>query len=328
MQLDRLKRRDIITLLGGAAAAWPLVVRAQEARSLPTIGFLGTDVSGWRPWTAAFLQRLRELGWIEGQTIAIEYRWSEGRHERDVEIAAEFVGRKVDLIVSQGLAVPTLMKATSDIPIVFAIALDPIGSGLVTNLARPGGNVTGLSRQSTDLGAKRLELLRELVPRLRRLAIMGTRMAGSEREMEEVQTAARTRGIDVTLLEIRRAEDIAPAFAALNAQAHALYVVTNAIVGANRTSIIASALDARLPTMFSTRDFVRAGGLMSYGPDITDLFRRAAELVDKILRGTKPGDIPVAQPTKFELAINLGTAKTLGLTVPRILYAYAPEVIE
>src|SRR5262249_35999578 len=166
------------------------VVRAQEARSLPTIGFLGTDVSGWRPWTAAFLQRLRELGWIEGQTIAIEYRWSEGRHERDVEIAAEFVGRKVDLIVSQGLAVPTLMKATSDIPIVFAIALDPIGSGLVTNLARPGGNVTGLSRQSTDLGAKRLELLRELVPKLRRLAIMGTRMAGSEREMEEGQTPA------------------------------------------------------------------------------------------------------------------------------------------
>ncbi len=327
MQLDQLKRREFIPLLG-CAAAWPLVVRAQEARRLPTIGFLGTDASGWRPWTAAFLQRLYELGWIEGSTIAIEYRWSEGRRERDVEIAAEFVGRKVDVIVSQGFAVPTLMQATSDIPIVFAIALDPIGSGLVTNLARPGGNVTGLSRQSTDLGAKRLELLRELVPRLRRLAIMGTRLFGSEREMDEVQTAARTFGIEVALLEIRRAEDIPAAFAALNAQADALYVVTNAVVGANRTSIITSALDARLPTMFSTREFVQAGGLMSYGPDLADLFRHAAELVDKILRGTKPGDIPVAQPTKFDLTINLRTAKALGLTVPKIFRAYPVEEIE
>jgi ABC-type uncharacterized transport system substrate-binding protein len=327
MQLDQLKRREIITLLGGAAA-WPLVVRAQEARKLPTIGFLGTDALGWSPWTAAFLQRLRELGWIEGRTIAIEYRWSEGRRERDVEIAAEFVGRKVDVIVSQGFAVRTLMQATSDIPIVFAIALDPIGSGLVTNLARPGGNVTGLSRQSTDLGPKRLELLRELVPGLRRLAIMGMRTFGSELEMGEVETAARALGIEVAPLEIRQAEDIAPAFAALKAQADALYVVTNALVGANRTSIITSALDARLPTMFSMRDFVQAGGLISYGPDVADLFRRAAELVDKILRGTKPGDIPVAQPTKFELAINLRTAKALGLTVPRILRVYATEVIE
>jgi putative ABC transport system substrate-binding protein len=327
MQLDQLKRREIITLLGGAAA-WPLVARAQEARRLRTIGFLGTDVAGWSPWTAAFLQRLGELGWIEGRTIAIEYRWSEGRRERDVEVAAEFVAQKVDVIVSQGLSVRTLMKATTDIPIVFAIALDPIGTGLVTNLARPGGNVTGLSRQSTDLGAKRLELLRELVPRLRRLAIMVTRISGSELEMEEVQTAARTLGIEVAILDIQRAEDIAPAFAALNAEADALYVVTNALVGANRTSIINSALDARLPTMFSMRDFVQAGGLMSYGPDIADLFRRAAELVDKILRGIKPGDIPVAQPTKFELAINLKTAKALGLTVPRIFSAYPAVEIE
>jgi putative ABC transport system substrate-binding protein len=275
------------------------------------------------------VQRLRELGWIEGRTIAIEYRWSQGRPERDTEIAAEFVGQKVDIIVTHGGAVPTSRQATSVIPIVFAIALDPLGAGLVTGLARPGGNVTGLSRQSTDLGTKRLEFLREIVPRLRRLAVMGTPILGSDLEMDEVQVAARTLGIEVVSREIRRAEDIAPAFVALKAQqADALYVVTNALVGANRTSIITSTLDMRLPAMFSTREFVQAGGLISYGPNLADLFRRAAELVDKILRGTKPGDIPVEQPTKFDLAINLRAAKLLGLTVPRILYTRATELIE
>jgi putative ABC transport system substrate-binding protein len=322
-----MRRREFITLLGGAAA-WPLVARAQEAGKLPTIGFLGTDAPGWSPWTAAFVQRLRELGWIEGRTIAIEYRWSQGRPERDAEIAAEFVGRKVNVIVTHGAAAPTVKQATSVIPIVFAIALDPVGSGLVTNLARPGGNVTGLSRQSTDLGPKRLQYLRELVPRLRRLGIMATPILASELERDQVQTAARTLGIEVVPLEIRRAEDIAPAFAALKAQADALYVVTNALVGANRTRIVTSALDARLPTMFSTRDLVQAGGLMSYGPNFADMFRRTAELVDKILRGTKPGDIPVEQPTKFDLVINLTTAKAIGLTIPESFLLRADEVIE
>jgi ABC-type uncharacterized transport system substrate-binding protein len=322
-----VRRRDFITLLG-IAAAWPRAARAQQAGKLPTIGFLGADASGWSPWTAAFVQRLRELGWIEGRTISIEYRWSQGRPERDAEIAAEFVGQKVDIIVTHGAAAPTVKKATSVIPIVFAIALDPVGGGLVTSLARPGGNVTGLSRQSTDLAAKRFEIMRELVPGLRRLAIMGTPTFASDLERDEVQTAARALGIDVALLGIRREEDIAPAFAALKGQTDALYVVTNAFVGANRARIIASALDARLPTMFSTRDLVRAGGLMSYGPNFADMFRRTAELVDRILRGTKPGDIPVAQPAKFELVINLKTAKALGLEVPKIVLVRADEVIE
>src|SRR5262245_42370457 len=248
-----MRRREFITLLG-SAAAWPHAARAQQAGRLPTIGLLGADASGWSAWTAAFVQRLRELGWIEGRTIVIEYRWSEGRPERDAEIAAEFVGQKVDVIVTHGAAAPTVKQATSVIPIVFAIALDPVGVGLVTSLARPGGNVTGLSRQSTDLAAKRLEIMRDLVPGLRRLAIPGAATSASDMEKDEVQTAARTLGIEVAPLEIRRAEDIAPAFAALTAQVDALYVVTNALVGANRTLIVTSALDALLPTMFSIRD--------------------------------------------------------------------------
>jgi|SRR5262245_60514150 len=326
MQLNQLKRREIIALLGGVAG-WPFVAHAQSARKLPTIGFLGADASVWAPWTAAFVQRLRELRWVDGRTVTIDYRWS-GSRERDAEVAAEFVREKVDVIVSHGGAVPALKQATPEIPIVFAIALDPIGAGLVTNLARPGGNVTGLSRQSTDLGAKRLQLLREAVPQLHRLAIMVNPIPGSELETEEVQTAAHALGTEVALLKIRRAEDIAPAFAAIKSQVDALYVVTNALIGANRTRIITSALDARLPTMFSTRDHVQAGGLMSYGPNFIEMFRRTAEYVDKILRGTKPGDMAVEQPTKFELVINRTTAKALGLKVPRILEVYATEFIE
>jgi putative tryptophan/tyrosine transport system substrate-binding protein len=323
-----LKRREVVALLGCGAGGLILVAAAQPSRKLPAIGFLGADESGWSPWTGAFVQRLAELGWSEGRTVNIEYRWSEGHRERDVEAAAEFVRQKVDVIVSHGQAIPTLKQATSDIPIVFAIALDPVGAGLVTNLARPGGNVTGLSRQSNDLGAKRLQLLREAVPQLRRLAIMAMPTSGSELEMDEVQAAARALGIEVAALKVARADDIAPAFATLENQADALYVVTNALVGANRTRIITLAREQRLPTMFSTRDLVQAGGLMSYGPSFTDMFRRAAEFVDKILRGTKPGDMAVEQPTKFELIINLGTAKALGLSLPRILTVYASELIE
>jgi len=323
-----LKRREIVALLGCGAAGLLLVARAQPSRKLPVVGFLGADAAGWSPWTAAFVQRLAELGWIDGRTVTIEYRWSDGHRERDIEVAAEFAKQKVDVILSHGAAVPTLKQATSDIPIVFAIALDPVGAGLVTNLARPGGNVTGLSRQSNDLGAKRLQLLREAVPELRRLAIMAMPTSGAELEMDEVEAAARALGIEVVPLKVARADDIAPAFATLENQAHALYVVTNALVGANRTRIIALAFEQRLPTMFGSRDLVQAGGLMSYGPSFTDMFRRAAELVDKILRGTKPGDLAVEQPTKFELVINLATARALGLTVPRILSVYASELIE
>jgi putative ABC transport system substrate-binding protein len=323
-----MKRREFITLLGGAVSAWPLGARAQQAGKPSTIGFLGTDAAAWRPWTDAFVERLRELGWIEGRTIAIEYRWAQGRPERYAEIAAEFVRLKVDVIVTNGSAAPTVRQATSVIPIIFPMGIDPVGGGLITNLARPGGNVTGLSVQQTDLAGKRLEFLREVVPRLRRLAIIfDVGFPQAELEMGEVQATARTLGIEVAPLEIRPAEDIASVFEA-QARVDALYVVVNALVVANRTRIITLALGARLPTIFNTREFVHAGGLMSYGPNYPDLFRRTAELVDKILRGTKPGDIPVEQPTKFEFVLNLTTAKALGLMIPESFLLRADEVIE
>jgi putative tryptophan/tyrosine transport system substrate-binding protein len=323
-----MRRREFINLFVSAAATWPLVVRAQPGK-LPTIGFLGADVAGWRPWTDAFVARLRELGWIEGRTVAIEYRWDEGRAGRDAEIAAEFARLKVDVIVANGTAAAKLKEATAAIPIVFPLAPDPVGGGLVASLARPGGNVTGLSIEATDLASKRLELLREVVPGLRRLAI--TFDAGYPQavlEMGKVQDAARALGLEAALLEIRRAEDIAPAFEALKVRADALYVVVNALINANHTRIITLALGARLPTIFGAREYAQAGTLMSYGPNYPDLFRRAAEMVDKILRGTKPGDIPVEQPTKFELVFNLKTARALGITVPETLLVAADEVIE
>ena len=324
-----MRRREFLGMLG-AGAAWPLTARAQQAGKLPTIGFLGTvSASAWRPWTAAFVQRLRALGWIEGRTVAIEYRWAEGRTERYAEIAAEFVRLKVDIIVTSGSAVLAARQATSVIPIVFAVANDPLGSGLVASLSRPGGNVTGLSAQQSDLVSKRLELLREVVPGFRQLGIMANvGYPAAVLEMDEVQGTARTFGFEVAKLEIRRPEDIAPAFEALKGRAEALYVCSDPFVNANRIRINTLALVARLPTSYAHRAYVDAGGLMSYGPNFADLFRRSAELVDKVLRGTKPADIPVEQPTKFELVINLKTAKTLGLDVPSMLLARADEVIE
>jgi putative ABC transport system substrate-binding protein len=325
-----MKRREFIALLGAGVALFrPFTARAQPAGKLPTIGFLGTDASNWRPWTDAFVERLRELGWIEGRTIAIEYRWAEGRPERYVEIAAEFVRLKVDVAVTNAGGGFAMKQATPVIPIVFALAIDPIGGGLVTNLAHPGGNVTGVSLETADTAGKRLQLLHEVVPHLRRLAIMfDAGFAQAVLELGEVEAAARKLGLEVALLEIRRADDIAPAFAALKPRADALYIVVDALVTANRTRIITLALDARLPTTFNERSFVQAGGLMAYGANFVDQFRRAAELVDKILHGTKSGDIPVEQPTKFDLAINLTTAKVLGLSIPQTLLATADEVIE
>jgi len=324
-----MRRRELITLLGGAAASWSLAARAQQAGKLPTIGFLGADASAFSPWTAAFVARLGELGWIEGKTIAIEYRWSQGRSERYAEIAAEFVRLKVDAIVTVGSAVPIVRQATTVIPIVFAVGIDPVGSGLVASLAQPGGNVTGLSIQANELAGKRLEFARELIPQLHRLAIMfNVGNAQPVLEMGETQAAARMLGLEVVPLVIQRAEDIAPAFQTLKTRADALYVAVDQLIVANRTSILTSALGVRLPTIFSTRDFVKVGALMSYGPSYTERFGRAADYVDKILRGAKPGDLPVEQPTKFELVINLTTAKALGLDVPHSLLARADEVIE
>jgi putative tryptophan/tyrosine transport system substrate-binding protein len=325
-----MKRREFITLLGGAAA-WPLAARAQQTQKLPTIGFLGSSTaSAESQRVAAFVQRLRELGWIEGRTVAIEVRWGEGRNERYADIAAEFVRLKVDVIVTQGTAtVIAARQATSVIPIVFAGAADPVGNDLVASLARPGGNVTGLSNQGTDLAAKRLELLREIVPAFGRVAIIGN--VGNPAivlEMREVQAAARMLGLEVAILEIRRAEDIASAFPALQVRADALYVAADPLLGTNRIRINTLALGARLPTMHDFREYVEAGGLMSYGPNLVDVFRRSADFVDKILRGTKPGDIPVEQPTKFDLVINLATAKALRLAIPESFLVRADEVIE
>jgi putative ABC transport system substrate-binding protein len=326
----QFRRREFITLLGGAAAVWPLGARAQQRAKLPTIGFLGAaSPAAWATWVAAFEQRLRELGWTEGRTVEIEYSWAEGRPERYAEIASEFVRRKVDVIVTVGSAVPALKQATSAIPIVFAISANPVGAGFVDSLARPGGNVTGLSNQSPDIAGKRLEFLREIVPSLRRLAIMfNVEALASVAEMSEVHAAARTLGLDVEALEIRRAEDIAPAFEALKSGAQALYVCGDALAIANHARINTLALGARLPTIYNSRSYLEAGGLMSYGSNYSDLFRRAADYVDKILRGMKPADIPVEQPTKFDLVINLITAKALGITVPPTLLARADEVIE
>jgi putative ABC transport system substrate-binding protein len=324
-----MRRREFITVLGGAAA-WPLAARAQQAGRLPTIGYLGTAApSAWAPWTAAFVQRLRELGWIEGRTVAIQYRWAEGRSERLAEIAAELVRLKVDVIVTGGNAAVAATQASSVVPIVFALADDPVGMGLITSLARPGGNVTGLSMQAADLAGKRLELLGEVVPGLRRLAIMANvDYPTAVLEMGGVRAAAGRLGLDVAAVEIRRAEDIAPAFEALKSRAQALYVVGDALVMTHRVRINTLALAARLPTIYSFREYVEGGGLMSYGPNLPNLFRRAADYVDKILRGAKPGDIPVEQATKYDLVFNLTTAKALGLTIPESFLLRADEVIE
>jgi len=325
-----MRRREFLGVLGGAAA-WPVAAWAQQPGKLPTVGLLGPATPAIQSqWTAAFAQRLRELGWIEGRTVAIEVRWAEGRTERFAEIASEFVRLKVDVIATGGTGAPLAAKqATSTIPIVFAVAADPVGTGLVASLARPGGNVTGLSTQQADLAGKRLELLREVVPGLRRLAIMANvGISASVLEMREVQTAAGTLGLEAATVEIRRVENIAPAFEALKGRAEALYLIGDPLMFTNRARIHTLAMGARLPTAHGLREYVEAGGLMSYGPNFPDLFRRAADFADKILRGAKPADIPVEQPTKFDLVVSLITATALGLTLPPTLLARADEVIE
>jgi putative ABC transport system substrate-binding protein len=325
-----MKRREFITLIGGAAASVPLAARAQQAGNIPTIGFMSVSTpAAWSHFVVAFEQRLRELGWINGRTVAIEYRWAEGRTERFVEISAEFVRLKVDLILTGGSAVLAAKRATSTIPIVFALANDPLGAGLVASLSRPGGNVTGLSLQGPDIGSKRLGLMREAIPGLHRLAIIANPASPqAASELNEALTAARTLGLEPIGLEIRRAEDFAPAIEGLKGRADALYACADALISANASRINTLAQAARLPTMFYAREYIEGGGFMSYGPDVPELFRRAAEFTDRILKGAKPGDIPVEQPTTLELIVNLKTARSLGLTVPPTLLARADEVIE
>ena len=324
-----MNRRTFITLVGGAAA-WPLAARAQQAPRL-VIGLLGSGTAAAQSeWTAALLQRLRELGWSEGRNLIIEYRWGEGRTERFSEIAAEFVQRKVTIILTHNTP-PTLAakQATSSIPIVFATAGDPIGAGIVASLARPGGNITGLSSQSPDAAGKKLELFRQVVPGLHRLATLAdVDNPYAALDLRQLNEAARTLGIEVLSFEIRRSEELDSVFDAVKRRTDALYVLPVPLSFANRTRINTLALSARLPTLYGVREYVEAGGLMSYGPNWPSMWRRAADLVDKILRGAKPAEIPVEQPMEFDLAINLTTAKALGLSVPDKLLALANAVIE
>jgi putative tryptophan/tyrosine transport system substrate-binding protein len=327
--IARLRRREFITLLG-AAASCPPTARAQQASKLPTIGFMGSETSSVSAArVTAFVQRLRELGWIENRTVTIEYRFGEGRAERYAEIAAEFIRLKVDIIVtSSTAAVMAAKQATAVIPIVFAQSADPIGSGLVVRLARPGGNVTGLTNQQPDTDRKRLALLHEAVPDLSRVAFMGNiDNAFVLKEMREVQAAASMLGLEFTAVEIRRAQDIAPALDALR-QRDGLYLAGEALTDRNRLRINILAIAKRMPTIWTEQECAEAGGLMSYGSNFSAQFRRAGELVDKILRGAKAGDIPVEQPVKFVLVINLIVAKALGLEVPQALVTRADEVIE
>lgn len=329
-----VRRRDVVALLSGAALApivSPLSALAQQRGKLPTIGFLGaTTPTVWSAFVSAFLQRLRELGWVDGRNMMIEYRWAEGREERYAEFAAELVRLKVDVIVTSGTApVLAVKSATTEIPIVFAAAGDPVGTGIVPSLARPGGNVTGLSNQQTDLAGYRLDLLREVVPNLRRLAAMGNiETPNVMLEMNAVQGAAKKLGLEVVTLQIKSTNDIVPAIESIKGHVDALYVCTDPLLTTHRVRINTFAISEKLPTIYAFREYVQSGGLMSYGPNFPDLFRRSADYVDKILRGVKPADIPVEQPLKFDLIINLTTAKALGLTIPEAFLLRANQVIE
>jgi ABC-type uncharacterized transport system substrate-binding protein len=325
-----MRRREFITLLGGLAA-WPLTVRAQQPSKLATIGFLGANTAELQSkWTTAFVERLRELGWVEGRNISIEYRWADGRFDRSPEFITEFVRLKADVIVTHATAnVLAAKRGTSTVPIVFTSVADPVGNNLVTSLARPGGNITGLSAVIPDIVGKRLEMLREIIPGLRRLAILFNSSAQNVvLEVQEVQAMAGALGFETVTAKVRTTDDIWSTVEALKARSDALYVQGDPLFTTNRVRFNTLALQARLPTIHSTREQVEAGGLISYGTNISDLFRRAGDYVDKVLRGASPGEIPIEQPTKFDLIVNLKTAKALGLHLPPTLLARADEVIE
>ena len=334
MQFDQLKRRDFITLLGGAVAAWPLTVHAQQGERMRRIGVLiGTlendPEASLR--VGEFRQALAKLGWSEGRNVSMDIRFVRDSSVDQAQVPAKgLIALQPDVILAQSTpVVAALQRETRAIPIVFTAVADPIGSGFVASIPRPGGNVTGSSIQATDLAGKRVGLLREAVPGLRSLAIMANSDSPAPVvEMREAQATARALGLEVVISEIRHPEDIAPAIEALKGRTDALYVVTEPLVNASRIRISTLALGAQLPTMHGTRDYIEAGSLMSYGANYPDMFWRAADYVDKILRGAKPADLPVEQPTKFDLVINLTTAKALGLDVPATLLTRADEVLE
>jgi putative tryptophan/tyrosine transport system substrate-binding protein len=323
-------RRKFIAALGGTTVAWPLAARALQSGKLPIIGFLGAgSPKAWKDYIAAFDKRLQELGWIDGQTVTLDIRWAEGRNDRYFEIAAEFVRLPVDVIVTPGSAGVAMKQATSTIPIVLSVASDPVSSGLVGSLSRPGGNVTGISLQADELAGKRISFLRQAAPDVHEIGILvNPTIPAAMLELANAETAARAIGLAAVRLEVRNAEEIAPAIEGIKGTGVALYGCIDGLINSNQKKINTLALAALMPTLYSEKAFVESGGLISYGANIPALFSRAAELVDKILKGTKPAEIPVEQPTQFELVINIKTAKALGLTVPPALLAIADDVIE
>jgi ABC-type uncharacterized transport system substrate-binding protein len=326
-----IRKAGVLLILLVVLLAVAVVADAQQAAKTPRIGYLGgPSLSSMSARTEAFRQGLRELGYVEGKNIVMEYRYAEGKLDRLPALAAELVRLKVDVIVTGG-PTPTraAKEATSTIPIVMAQSTDPVGSGFVARLARPGGNITGLSTLSPEISGKRLELLKEIVPKLSRVAIFGTSTSASNaQELREVELAAGAFGVKLQLLDIIGPKDIETAFRAVGkGRADAVLVLSSGVIANRQTEIAELAIESRLPAIYYRSEFVEAGGLMSYGVSFTDLDRRAATYVDKILKGAKPADLPVEQPTKFELIINLKAAKQIGLTIPPNVLVRADKVI-
>jgi putative ABC transport system substrate-binding protein len=326
-----MRRREFITLLGGATA-WPFSVHAQQAPSLPRLGVLLVGLSPESKAAQHFRRGLRDAGYFEGRNVVIEWRYAKGDYERVRAFVDEFIRSKVDVMVMDStVGTEAAKRATSTIPIVMALVLDPVGSGLIKSLAKPGGNITGLSMMTTvDLNSKRLQLLKEVIPQLTRAAVMwNPDHPLHAKAVEDLKERASSLRIELSFVSVRTPEQFSPAFSDIaQAKAQALYVIEDPLFFANRLTILSLASDARLPTLHDLRRFPEEGALMSYGPDLYDLFRRAASYVDRILKGSKPADLPVEQPTKFELVINLKTAKALGLIVPPTLLAVTDDVIE
>ncbi len=326
-----MKRRDFIRLLGGAAASWPLTARGQQATSPRRVGFLLVGLSPESKEVQVFRRELRKAGYIEGRNLVMEWRSANGDYDRVPALVADLIRSNVDLIVQDStIGTQVAKRATSTIPIVMALVLDPIGSGLVENLTHPGGNITGLSMMAMELYPKRLQLLKEINPQLTRAAVWwNPDHPFHPKAVEEIKTAAPSLSIELSFAAVRKPEQFAPAFSDITrANVQSLYVVDDPIFFAHRSILLNLASAARLPTIYETRRYPDSSGLMSYGPDIHDLFRRAAIYVERIFEGAKPADLPVEQPTKFELVINLGTARALGLTIPDKLLALADDVID
>jgi len=326
-----VKRREFITLLGGAAAAWPLAARAQQPNKPRQIGWISG--AGPLPVHQDFLQGMRDLGYLEGRDFIIEWRFAEGRYERHTEFAADLVRRNVDLIILDTTsAIPAVRQATSTIPVIMAYSIDPVGNGIVASLARPGGNITGLASALDDIVSKHFELLRELLPTVSRAGLLSNPASPNHRPfVNSARAASQNAGVALIALDARNRQEIEDAFstAASAERVEAIAVLADALFNLHRQRVAELAIANRLPSIFSQREYVLAGGLISYGEALSEVFRRVAYYVDKIFRGTKPADLPIEQPSRFSLAINVKTAKAVGLAVPESFLAVrADEVIE